>query len=65
MTKKHGLAQAGQGLGANFLSKLQHEYINLYLPKLATQFGGEVIETSSKGFVTTVRVLLATQAIRR
>lgn len=60
-----GIAQAGQGLGANFFSKLQHEYINLYLPKLATQLGGEVIEPSSKGSVTTVRVSLVTQAIRR
>ncbi|MDB9371037.1 DUF1257 domain-containing protein [Nodularia spumigena CS-586/05] len=59
------MAQAVQGLGANFFSKLQHEYIKLYLLKLATQIGGEVIETKRKGSVTTVRVSLATQAIRR
>ncbi|MEA5567803.1 hypothetical protein [Anabaena sp. UHCC 0399] len=60
-----GIAKAGQGLGANFLPKLQQEYINLYLPKLAMQLGGEVVETVMKDSVTTVRVSLVTQAVRR
>ncbi|MBD2364874.1 DUF1257 domain-containing protein [Anabaena minutissima FACHB-250] len=60
-----GIAKAGQGLGANFLPKLQQEYISLYLPKLATQLGGEVVATTTKGFVTTVRVSIPTQAVRR
>ncbi|YAF99481.1 MAG: DUF1257 domain-containing protein (plasmid) [Nodularia sp. CChRGM 3473] len=60
-----GIAKAGQGLGENFLPKLQQEYINLYLPKLATQLGGEIQETVTSGSVTTVRVSLTTQAIRR
>ncbi|WP_414530272.1 DUF1257 domain-containing protein [Nodularia chucula] len=60
-----GIAQAGQGLGANFLPKLQQEYINLYLPKLATQLGGEVVATATKVSVTTVRVSLPTETVRR
>ncbi|WP_228059282.1 DUF1257 domain-containing protein [Nostoc sp. LEGE 06077] len=60
-----GLAKAGQGLGRNFLPKLQQEYINLYLPKLATQMGGEVVETKTHDSVTTVRVVLPTQTQRR
>jgi hypothetical protein len=60
-----GLAQAGQGLGQNFLPKLQQEYISLYLPKLATQIGGEVVATATNGSVTTVRVSIPTQAVRR
>ncbi|MBH8577154.1 DUF1257 domain-containing protein [Nostocaceae cyanobacterium CENA369] len=60
-----GLAKAGLGLGQNFLSKLQQEYINLYLPKLCTLLGGEVVETVTHGSVTTVRVSLPTQTIRR
>jgi hypothetical protein len=60
-----GMAQAGLGLGQNFLPKLQEQYINLYLPKLATQLGGEVVATESHGSVTTVRVSLPTQIIRR
>ncbi len=59
-----GMAQAGQGLGANFLSKLQEQYVNLYLPKLATQLGGEVVATATNGSVTTVRVSLTTQTRR-
>ncbi|MBU7586204.1 MAG: DUF1257 domain-containing protein [Nostoc sp. TH1S01] len=60
-----GLAKAGQGLGRNFLPKLQQEYINLYLPKLAMQMGGEVVQTVTHGSVTTVRVSVPTQTIRR
>ncbi|MBD2471430.1 DUF1257 domain-containing protein [Nostoc sp. FACHB-145] len=60
-----GLAKAGQGLGRNFLPKLQQEYINLYLPKLALQMGGEVVQTETHGSVTTVRVSLPTQTQRR
>lgn len=60
-----GLAQAGQGLGQHFLPKLQQEYINLYLPKLATQLDGEVVATATKGSVTTVRVSIPTQAVTR
>ncbi|MBD2491405.1 DUF1257 domain-containing protein [Aulosira sp. FACHB-615] len=60
-----GLSKAGQGLGQNFLPKLQQEYINLYLPKIATQMGGEVVETKTHDSITTVRVVLPTQTIRR
>ncbi|GAX38922.1 hypothetical protein NIES3585_49740 [Nodularia sp. NIES-3585] len=59
-----GLAQAGKGLGANFLPKLQEQYVNLYLPKLCTLIGGEVVATATKGSVTTVRVSLTTQTRR-
>ncbi|MBN3946597.1 MAG: hypothetical protein HWQ38_08890 [Nostoc sp. NMS7] len=50
---------------SQFVPKLQEQYINLYIPKLATQLGGEVVATGSNGSVTTVRVLLPTQTIRR
>ncbi|MCG6136846.1 MAG: DUF1257 domain-containing protein [Nostoc sp. LLA-1] len=60
-----GLSKAGQGLGQNFLPKLQQEYLNLYLPKLATQIGGEVVGTVTNGSITTVRVSIPTQAVRR
>ncbi|MCC5640993.1 DUF1257 domain-containing protein [Nostoc sp. CHAB 5844] len=63
--KSFGLAKRDFGLGSQFLPKLQQEYINLYLPKLATQMGGEVVQTEIKGSVTTVRVSLPTQTIRR
>jgi hypothetical protein len=58
-----GLAQAGKGLGRNFLPQLQQEYLNLYLPKLARQWGGEVVETVTHDSVTTVRVALPTQTL--
>ncbi|MBD2505635.1 hypothetical protein [Anabaena azotica] len=60
-----GLAKAGHGLGRNFLPKLQQEYINLYLPKIATQMGGEVVQTVTNGSVTTIRVSMPTQTVRR
>ncbi|MBD2468806.1 DUF1257 domain-containing protein [Nostoc sp. FACHB-145] len=60
-----GLSKAGQGLGRNFLPKLQQEYINLYLPKIAMQMGGEVVQTVTHGSVTTVRVSVPTQTQRR
>lgn len=60
-----GVAKAGLGLGRNFLPKLQQEYINLYLPKIATQMGGEVVETTTHDSITTVRVSLPTQTQRR
>ncbi|WP_414543928.1 DUF1257 domain-containing protein [Nostoc sp. CCY0012] len=63
--QRHGQAQKGLGLGPQFLTRLQAQYINLYLPKLATQIGGEVVETVTNGSVTTVRVSLPTQALRR
>ncbi|BAY41364.1 hypothetical protein NIES2111_57600 (plasmid) [Nostoc sp. NIES-2111] len=59
-----GLAKACLGLGRNFLPKLQQEYINLYLPKIAMQMGGEVVGTVTNGSVTTVRVALPTQTIQ-
>ncbi len=61
----YGQAQRGSGLGSQFVPKLQEQYINLYLPKLAMQLGGEVVATSSKGSVTTVRVSLPNQIVRR
>ncbi|MBD2496757.1 DUF1257 domain-containing protein [Nostoc sp. FACHB-280] len=63
--KSFGLAKRDFGLGSQFLPLLQQEYINLYLPKLATQMGGEVVETVTHGSVTTVRVALPNQILRR
>ncbi|MBD2451856.1 DUF1257 domain-containing protein [Nostoc sp. FACHB-152] len=63
--KRYGQAKKGFGLGPQFLPKLQEEYINLYLPKLALQMGGEVVETVTHGSVTTVRVSLPTVTVRR
>ncbi|MBD2451975.1 DUF1257 domain-containing protein [Nostoc sp. FACHB-152] len=63
--KSFGLAKRDFGLGSQFLPLLQQEYINLYLPKLALQMGGEVVETVTNGSVTTVRVSLPTVTIRR
>lgn len=60
-----GEATRDKGLGVQFVPKLQDQYINLYLPKLAMQLGGEVVATSNNGSVTTVRVSLPTQTIRR
>lgn len=60
-----GQAARDKGLGLQFVPKLQGQYINLYLPKLATQLGGEVAATNSKGSVTSIRVSLPTQAVRR
>ncbi|MEH2386798.1 MAG: DUF1257 domain-containing protein [Nostoc sp.] len=63
--QRWGQAARDKGLGSQFVPKLQEQYINLYIPKLATQLGGEVVATGSNGSVTTVRVLLPTQTIRR
>jgi Protein of unknown function (DUF1257) len=63
--KSYGQAKKGFGLGSQFLPLLQQEYINLYLPKLASLLGGEVVETKTYDSITTVRVLLPTQTIRR
>jgi hypothetical protein len=63
--QRNGQARNGHGLGRQFISKLQQHYINLYVPKLASQLGGEVVETVTQGSVTTVRVSLSTQTIRR
>lgn len=63
--QRWGQAARDKGLGSQFVPKLQEQYINLYLPKLATQLGGEVVATRSNGSVTTVQVLLPTQTIRR
>ncbi|WP_224095742.1 DUF1257 domain-containing protein [Nostoc sp. MS1] len=63
--QRHGQARQGNGLGTQFLTRLQTQYINLYLPKIASQMGGEIQETVTNGSVTTVRVSLPTQTIRR
>jgi hypothetical protein len=63
--QQYGQAQLGLGLGPQFLHKLQQHYISLYLPKLAMQFGGEVVETVTSCSVTTVRVALPTQQYTR
>ncbi|WP_341532134.1 DUF1257 domain-containing protein (plasmid) [Nostoc sp. UHCC 0302] len=59
--RHNGQAFSGVGLGTQFISKLRQHYINLYLPLVATQFGGEIVETVTNGSVTTVRVSLQTQ----
>lgn len=63
--QRHGQAQKRLGLGPEFLTRLQAQYINLYLPKLASQIGGEVVQTVTNGSVTTIRVSLPTQTVRR
>ncbi|OYD89150.1 hypothetical protein CDG77_20100 [Nostoc sp. 'Peltigera membranacea cyanobiont' 213] len=63
--RHNGQALSGFGLGTQFILKLQLHYINLYLPKIASQIGGEVVESTTIGSFTTVRVSLPTQTIRR
>lgn len=64
--QNNGRSHHRLGLGPKFLTNLQAQYINLYLPKLALQMGGEVVKTETIGSVTTVRVVLPDQQhIRR
>lgn len=63
--QQNGFSHKGQGLGPQFITKLQQEYLNLYVPKICTQLSGEVVGTETNGSVTTVRVALPTQTLRR
>ena len=52
----YGNAQAGQGLGSDFLPKLRAHYVSTYTEKIAAQLGGTVTERSKAGSKTTLRI---------
>jgi len=47
------------------VKQLQRHYVELYIPKLALQLGGEVVQKTTQGTVTTTRFAVPQLQVKR